>query len=92
MRLLPQRKGPLASWTAKFDLTLSLGETADGIEHQPNIPTEELNDYARAFPDQEEAIDATVSYFSAAAHAPAVNATTPCVGLSGRPDRGRRRN
>lgn len=39
-------------------------------------PTEELNDYARAFPDQEAAIDETVSYFGAAAFAPAVTVRT----------------
>jgi cephalosporin-C deacetylase len=37
-------------------------------------PTEELNDYLRGFPEREEAVDRTVGYFSAEAHAPAVKA------------------
>ncbi|MCC7367070.1 MAG: acetylxylan esterase [Chloroflexi bacterium] len=35
-------------------------------------PTEELNDYTRAFPDQEAAIDQTVGYYGAELFAPAV--------------------
>jgi cephalosporin-C deacetylase-like acetyl esterase len=48
---------------------------AEARRRTDSYPTEELNDHARAFPDHEAAIDQTVSYFSAAAHAPAVKAT-----------------
>jgi cephalosporin-C deacetylase len=48
---------------------------ADARRRTDSYPTEELNDHARAFNDQEDAIDRTVSYFGAAAHAPAVKAT-----------------
>ncbi len=47
---------------------------AEARRRTDSYPTEELNDHARAFPDQEDAIDRTVGYFSAAAHAPAVTA------------------
>ena len=49
---------------------------AEGRRRTDSYPTEELNDHARAFPDHEDAIDKSVSYFSAAAHAPGVNVPT----------------
>jgi cephalosporin-C deacetylase len=39
-------------------------------------PTEEVNDYARAYPDQETAIDRTIGYFDASLFAPSVRALT----------------
>jgi cephalosporin-C deacetylase len=45
---------------------------AEARRRTDSYPTEELNDHARAFPDHESAIDRTVSYFSAEAHAPAI--------------------
>lgn len=45
---------------------------AEARRRTDSYPTEELNDHARAFPDDEDAIDRTVSYFSAAAHAAAI--------------------
>jgi cephalosporin-C deacetylase len=45
---------------------------AEARRRTDSYPTEELNDHARAFPDHEDAIDKTVSYFSAGAHAPSV--------------------
>jgi cephalosporin-C deacetylase len=47
---------------------------ADARRRTDSYPTEELNDHARAFPDLEDAIDRTVSYFSAGMHASAVTA------------------
>lgn len=61
---------------------------AEARRRTDSYPTEELNDHARAFPDLEDAIDRTVSYFSAAAHAPAITAPVQLAvgdtgGLSG---------
>jgi cephalosporin-C deacetylase-like acetyl esterase len=47
---------------------------AEARRRTDSYPTEELNDHARAFPDHEDAIDTTVSYFTATAHAPSVKA------------------
>jgi len=55
---------------------LLLYRLAEARRRTDAYPTEELNDHARAFPDQEAAIDRTVSYFAAEAHAPAVTAKT----------------
>lgn len=49
---------------------------AEARQRSDAYPTEELNDYARAYPDQEAAIDRTVSYFAAEAFAPAVTVRT----------------
>jgi cephalosporin-C deacetylase len=39
-------------------------------------PTEEINDYLRAHPERREAVERTLSYFCARAHAPRVTAKT----------------
>jgi cephalosporin-C deacetylase len=44
--------------------------------HDPDYPTEELNDYFRADPGQRMAVLNTLSYFDAARHAPRVTART----------------
>ncbi|MCC7371489.1 MAG: acetylxylan esterase [Chloroflexi bacterium] len=50
-------------------------------------PIEEINDYLRAYPEQEEAVARTLSYFEASSHAPAITGRTVFsiggAGLSG---------
>ncbi|MGE3270620.1 MAG: acetylxylan esterase [Chloroflexota bacterium] len=53
-----------------------LYQLAEARRRSEAYPTEELNDYARAFPDHEDAIDRTVSFFSAEKFAPGVTVRT----------------
>lgn len=63
---------------------------AEARRRSDAYPTEEVNDHLRANPEQAEAVDRTLGYFSAEAHAPAVKAAVQLsvgdAGAIGGPD------